>query len=1795
MKTNSLNRVLILLLSTLLFAFNFSGLEVKAINKENTPKGIVINVTDYGADPSGKEDNAIAIWNALEAAKEISKDGEIPVTLNFPKGEYHIYKDYAQTREYHTSNTNSIENPIKHIGILIENQKNLTIEGNDSMFVMHGNIMALAIVKSENIKLNNFSWEYGVATTSEMTVLNMGEIAGKQYTDYYIPSSYPHEIDGRNLKWLSEKSPYTGEYYWQQKNDHGAWAYVGYNPTTKTSRRYQGNSPFNKAEKLESIDENTVRITFNSSGRPQKELLGFVYEFCATPWRETAGAFIWESVDTVIDSVNVHYMHGFGWLTQMSENVSFINCDFLPREGSGRLTTSYADLIHISGAKGTINIENCNFGHAHDDPINIHGTFTRVEEKLSSTKLKLKYIENQQGGFQQYYIGDEVVFAARDGLTPLNGKEEIFTVIDVINPFEDGLDGKNMIITFDKKLPDNITDKIGSEPKYVAENITYTPTVNIKNNTFQTIPTRGILCSTRKPVVIENNIFKNMTMQTIFLSNDSNAWYESGPITDMTIRNNTFHITNSDSIEGNNSDNQSAIHIHPEVKNGLPSNQTPVHKNITIDGNTFYMEKAKVVEAESVENLVITNNKVIRNNPNIDINITSDKTDLNIGEEVTIDTVSTGKQVNNDVISLTKCNDVTIAGNTFDDGLKLNIRNNDSINIKNMQPELTINGTNLTAPTSDIQYASTNPAVATINNNGTITALKSGTTEIFAYYNWNNTLLKSNYLSLVINDDNTAIKPTEFSISNDDNLMLTDIDSTINFNVVTNAESINGSVIWSVLDAKTGTATTAATIDENGVLTAKSKGIVEVKATLNGVSDSKTVILSLPTLGSSLSNRFTVTNEDSAKWKPDVNSNGLTITMQPGDIYGTYNNGGQGVKNLFLFEDFNSVPKDDLFASVEIDNLPIKSGQSLTASFLLYKDNDNYLTVGKKGHFNGITSVNEINGVATETGGISSDNNVTSATFAFYKLDDKVTAYYKPADGNWTELNSSNLNNNSLNEDYKIGFAIWGPNGHNDEITFKNFKMAKGSETKIDDSENLPSIPFMSNNTNNNAPIITNSELNKSEYKIGETASIDFDYSDIDNDAIGETLYRWKYTDDFGNIQSIYSTENNFRIISGQEIECTIYASDIQGKLSEPTTVKANVKAPKSYKLSSLTLNGLNLDVDDNSNDYTINLPNDVNKISLSYVSINSTLGKVKVLKNGDLLNIDKLSTLNEFIDVSNGDIIEIQRLTENNNLKEKYTINIIKMKSTDAYLTSIFIPELDFSETDINKNSYSLTVDDINLFNAELNLKSNSSATETKVYRGQGRIPVENKSTEINTFSTTLDIRSGVNSYYIEVISEDTNYSKEYMIHLISKGNPDASLESIKLDNELIEEFTSDNYEYDVNLDGLLEKAININVKPTNPMSTVSFTTNGVLTEGNSIDIKDLNKGINKIIITVKAPNTVSVNHYVVNIIIPNAENSNIRNISLEGAALTPMFDPNITKYETNVSIDNITISALTEESNGKLTISYGSQKIEGIKEINTNLKLYKGNNLIKVTSISPNGNSSKEYIISVNVSDTVYLSDLPIESEPVISANAPAKLDKAISGNPLKLKDPAGNIITYEKGVGVQATSKLIYNIASLGFTNLTGVIGIDNFQSTVSNSPASVRFKIYLDDSSTPVFDSVDEMLVNTPSKNFNIDVTNAKKVKFVAEAGSTTWNDHANWADVKFINGNISIKNPIDINNDGILNIGDLSIVSKFYGYNNTDDSDVWDSIKSYDLNNDCIINEFEIELISNELINLPSSL
>lgn len=57
---------------------------------------------------------------------------------------------------------------------------------------------------------------------------------------------------------------------------------------------------------------------------------------------------------------------------------------------------------------------------------------------------------------------------------------------------------------------------------------------------------------------------------------------------------------------------------------------------------------------------------------------------------------------------------------------------------------------------------------------------------------------------------------------------------------------------------------------------------------------------------------------------------------------------------------------------------------------------------------------------------------------------------------------------------------------------------------------------------------------------------------------------------------------------------------------------------------------------------------------------------------------------------------------------------------------------------------------------------------------------------------------------------------------------------------------------------------------------------------------------------------------------------------------------------------------------------------------------------------------------------------------------------------------------------------------------------------------------------------------------------------------------------------------------DLNGDGSINIGDLSLISINFGKNS--EYDLWDKIENYDLNKDETINEFELNFISSRILN-----
>ena len=504
---------------------------------------------------------------------------------------YHVYQDDSfESEGYYCSNTaKKDENPtgLRFSTIYLKDKKDIIIDGNGAKILVHGKMTPILLDRCENITIKNLEIDYARPTMSEFTV-----ISGK--TDEYtikINKECLFEIEDNTLYWHGEKNK-NGEYYWRDTNS-GFKRYIKrYDPETQLF--YDFNRDDLNFEKIEQIDDTTLKVTLVNKSITIP--LGSVFQSRSIV-RDQTGSMFQRCKNLLFENLRVKFMHGLGMVSQFCENVSFKNCDFTPAEG--RTIASTADFFQFSGCKGNITIDNCKAWGAHDDYVNVHGTHLRiVQADYTNNKLLVRFMHPESWGFQAFDKGDVIDFIKWDTLIP-------YHTLRVANYKK--INGTDVEITLDGQLPEIEINKD------VVENATYTPDLYVHNCTFSQSAGRGILCTTRGKVIIENNTFKNLWGPALLVEDDCNFWFESGYTTDIIFRNNTVincdcHIT---------WDGAPVIRYTPKV---LSNEQNIyVHGKLTVENNVFqkpcgekhlfYLEHLQ--EAQIINNVFDTDFEIV--------------------------------------------------------------------------------------------------------------------------------------------------------------------------------------------------------------------------------------------------------------------------------------------------------------------------------------------------------------------------------------------------------------------------------------------------------------------------------------------------------------------------------------------------------------------------------------------------------------------------------------------------------------------------------------------------------------------------------------------------------------------------------------------------------------------------------------------------------------------------------------------------------------------------------------------------------------------------------------------------------------------------------------------------------------------------------------------------------------------------------------------------------------------------------------------------------------------------------
>jgi len=530
-----------------------------------------IRISDFGLKPNTRE-NAVKI---VQKALEFSRSKTNPVIV-FPKGRYDFWPQYAIEKLYYESNTDVI--PLRRCAILVENIKHLTIDCNGSEFVFHDRIQPFTVDKSENIIIKNVNIDWDIPLSAQAEIVEV--------TDKYIDLSInvlesPYTIEKGKLYFVGEgwKSRWGGE----MEFDRDTKLIV---PQTGDAGCLGGGAHNYMAE---SLTYGIVRLNYAFKRKPAKGN----YLVLRHSSREHAGTFITESKNITIDRMNMYQNGGLGILSQYSENLVFKNTNCIPNSSKNRIFSGHDDGFHYSNCKGQITVDSCRFQALMDDPINVHGTCVRVMEKKNDKTLVCKFMHEQSIGFTWASGGDKVGFIENEAMNTFGtGVVESFKTISP-ELFE---------ITFKEAIPAALI--VGN----AIENLTWTPDVEIKNSFFGSNRARGILMTTPGKVVIENNTFES-SGSAILIAGDANGWYESGAVTDVLIRNNTFNDPCMTSLyqfcEG-------IISIYPEIPK--VDVKKPFHRNIKIVNNEFHPFDYPVLYAKSVDGISFVGNKLIRSN-----------------------------------------------------------------------------------------------------------------------------------------------------------------------------------------------------------------------------------------------------------------------------------------------------------------------------------------------------------------------------------------------------------------------------------------------------------------------------------------------------------------------------------------------------------------------------------------------------------------------------------------------------------------------------------------------------------------------------------------------------------------------------------------------------------------------------------------------------------------------------------------------------------------------------------------------------------------------------------------------------------------------------------------------------------------------------------------------------------------------------------------------------------------------------------------------------------------------------
>jgi hypothetical protein len=490
--------------------------------------------------------------------------------LTLPKGKYVFMSKNAEKREIFISNTVAVdeykddEKPnMRKIGFAIENVKNMEIDCNDSNFIIDGQMTHIYIKNCENISIKNLTIQTVLPDVHKITVLK----ASTFYVTFEIDSVSNFKEENGDFYWWG--TDYKTKFNDVKHNDYVIPTACADNLNHLICNRKH---PLQGSSSIKQISERVFSVRYIT---PKDFKVGQVF-YIFSDKRKDVGIFIEKSNKITLENITQRFNRGHGVVAQNSENITIKDCKFAPSSSSEVDFCCLGDFLHFNMCRGKIDVSNCEFDSCGANLCNVHGNYFEIVEQ-NKDAMTLRFPKEQSFGFESFKEEDVIAFVDSKSLVEL-GRTKVLKAV-----LRDGIYYDLTIATYDPPVKDGL----------VVENVSAHPQFIFDSNTVNRVAKRGVLCTTRGKVRIENNRFLNTGMSDIVIANDALKRFESGAVSDVEISGNAFMNCE-----------ESSIVIKPHLKKFVDS----IHKNIKIDNNLFVLKDACAVFAYACDGLVVKDN-----------------------------------------------------------------------------------------------------------------------------------------------------------------------------------------------------------------------------------------------------------------------------------------------------------------------------------------------------------------------------------------------------------------------------------------------------------------------------------------------------------------------------------------------------------------------------------------------------------------------------------------------------------------------------------------------------------------------------------------------------------------------------------------------------------------------------------------------------------------------------------------------------------------------------------------------------------------------------------------------------------------------------------------------------------------------------------------------------------------------------------------------------------------------------------------------------------------------------------